>query len=146
MDCGADVEWEAIAQETVNWTGADLQALLSNAQLEAIHDMIDDHSDDADLELVESVVELDYVHLNASVEDKAELTKRLVIMTGRTPLTAEASHRRPVVTADHVDLALSQFRPSLTPSERARHDRIRQQFLSGRSPSASSAGEHVTIA
>lgn len=34
--------WEWIAEQTEGWTGADLQALVYNAQLEAVHDVLDD--------------------------------------------------------------------------------------------------------
>jgi len=41
---GRDVaaRWNWIAEHTEGWTGADLQALVYNAQLEAVHDVLDD--------------------------------------------------------------------------------------------------------
>lgn len=39
LDIDTDVDLEAIAKETENFSGADLKALLSNAQLERIHKM-----------------------------------------------------------------------------------------------------------
>jgi peroxin-1 len=35
--------WGGIAKSTEGWTGADLQALVYNAQLEAVHDVLGDH-------------------------------------------------------------------------------------------------------
>ena len=35
--------WNWIAERTEGWTGADLQALVYNAQLEAVHDVLGDH-------------------------------------------------------------------------------------------------------
>jgi ATP-dependent 26S proteasome regulatory subunit len=39
LDLDVDVNLEKIAKETENFSGADLKALLSNAQLERIHSM-----------------------------------------------------------------------------------------------------------
>lgn len=38
--------WGWIAEQTDGWTGADLQALVYNAQLEAVHDVLGDHEID----------------------------------------------------------------------------------------------------
>jgi SpoVK/Ycf46/Vps4 family AAA+-type ATPase len=44
LDLADDVDFEAVASWCENYTGADLQALLYNAQLEAIHETIDTYS------------------------------------------------------------------------------------------------------
>lgn len=36
--------WSGVAKRTEGWTGADLQALVYNAQLEAVHDVLGDHN------------------------------------------------------------------------------------------------------
>jgi hypothetical protein len=144
LSCCNDIEWSELAEETVDWTGADLQALLANANLEAIHDVLDqeqevtrekDASDDG-------VPEIDFVAHGVG-EDVKELEKRLAVIMGREESALKAELKRPVVTHEHLQVALEDFRPSLTPSERRRHELIRKRFLSGRSEPA---GELVTIA
>lgn len=45
LELGQDVDLNQLAERTVNYTGADLQALLYNAHLEAVHSVISAQSE-----------------------------------------------------------------------------------------------------
>ncbi|GBF99634.1 hypothetical protein Rsub_12313 [Raphidocelis subcapitata] len=111
---GADVDLSAMAgPQTEGFTGADLAALLSEAQLIAVHEEL----------------------------DKREAARRAGPEAGAGAggaagggAGAAAGGGAPVVRAPHVLRALARARPSLPPAERARLEGVYARFMAGRDP------------
>jgi peroxin-1 len=104
----ADVSLQDIATQTEGFTGADLAAILSEAQLLAVHDQIDSSA----------AAGPDASSIEAREQDSVE-------------------HGACVLTAQHVQRALSRARPSLPPTERQRLQAVYARFQQSRDPGLS---------
>ncbi|KAF6257629.1 P-loop containing nucleoside triphosphate hydrolase protein [Scenedesmus sp. NREL 46B-D3] len=108
------VNFEAIARLTVNFTGADMAAVLSEAQLLAVHEQLDkaqaqqqqDQQEDGDT-------------------------------GGSTSSSSSSSSQAPVLRMEHLQRALARARPSLPATEQARLAAVYARFQQGRDPGLS---------
>ncbi|KAI8588343.1 P-loop containing nucleoside triphosphate hydrolase protein [Geranomyces variabilis] len=166
------VALEEYARQTEGFSGADLQALLYNAHLGAIHhvlDAIDDkRHDDAsptDAGAASSkdivVVQRGEVQTLTAVEtgelaSKIKVTQRNVFESlqpgssradGPNPSQPGHAPHKTVITAADLDTALRDARPSISAQEKARLQRIYEGFLGGKPPGgAESVGQRSTMA
>jgi len=148
-----DVELDFYASSTEGYTGADLQALIYNAHLEAVHARLDqstslangDHQregedDDAD----DDVQFTTFGGLPGSTvttkEEEMRLKRRIqaMIASSREPTLHSPSGSNSVTTTvivqdEHMMQALRITRPSLAPDEKERLSRIYDMFVSDRS-------------
>eukprot|EP00878_Enallax_costatus_P041109 GHUV01047600.1.p1 GENE.GHUV01047600.1~~GHUV01047600.1.p1 ORF type:complete len:194 (-),score=31.39 GHUV01047600.1:68-649(-) len=99
-----DVDFAVLAQQTVNFTSADVAALLSEAQLLAVHDKLD------------QAVSPDTQQKTGSVGEST---------SARSP---------PVISMQHLRRALARARPSLPPTELRRLAAVYGRFQQGRDP------------
>jgi SpoVK/Ycf46/Vps4 family AAA+-type ATPase len=102
------VNFAAIAELTANFTGADVAALLSEAQLLAVHEQLD----------------------KAATEQQPDSN------TGTSTSTAVCSHV-PVLRMEHLQRALARARPSLPATEQRRLAAVYARFQQGRDPGLS---------
>lgn len=103
----AGVSLQGIARSTAGFTGADLAAILSEAQLLAVHDQIDSHPDQ-----------------QQEAQEQGEAA-------------AGAPVAACVLTAQHVQRALSRARPSLPATEKQRLEAVYARFQQSRDPGLS---------
>eukprot|EP00775_Hariotina_reticulata_P002723 gene2723-3020_t len=112
LPLAADVDLPAIAQATTNFTGADLSAILSEAQLLAVHEQLDQ-----------------------------QLTADKQACGGEEmkPQTTYHLHRQhvPIVSLQHLRRALSKARPSLPSTEQQRLAAVYARFKQSRDPGLS---------
>jgi len=142
------IDMNTLAQRTEGYTGADLQALIYNAQLDAIHSAIEDSAPvNASIRkgLVNDdvrVVEGGQPRMNMTASEMSALRARLENITQNdlqtynpdTTRTVNAvSKAKPAITPQHLEVALTGLRPSLPPAERLRLDRIYRSFVAERS-------------
>lgn len=147
-----EVELDEVASATEGFSGADLQALVYNAHLEAIHDVVDKRvatqtatptSFSAD-----SVSELKYFDIlydnNAeekrftkqSLQTDICLRSLLSSSTTTTSVTVElqsTSHPKVIIQRIHMSKALETTKPSISLQERNRLTAVYHEFISGRS-------------
>ncbi|KAF9528481.1 P-loop containing nucleoside triphosphate hydrolase protein [Crepidotus variabilis] len=165
MKVSPDVKFDDIASHTDGFSGADLQALLYNANLDVIHEQIADQP-----QVSSSASKIDQIPLQYTVledpkattsQTKAEkmaFEKRLRHILLNSSGKEESSSEEVKTTAEkkliqnrHVAKALRSMRPSIAPEERNRLTRIYDDFISGRSaalpapPEAGGVGHRVTL-
>jgi SpoVK/Ycf46/Vps4 family AAA+-type ATPase len=137
-----DVDLAAVAAECSGLTGADLVALLSEAQLLAVHDVLmacQDGGDDDDHGVAPG---------GSSRGTRSSSAPRCEAAGAAAPLP-------PRVKVHHLRAALARARPSLPPSEAARLGAVYERFIAGRDPGLSNraaraaqetAAKHATLA
>ncbi|KAL1723778.1 P-loop containing nucleoside triphosphate hydrolase protein [Schizophyllum commune] len=162
-----DVDLTVAAEATEGFSGADLQALLYNAHLEAVHESIArgpavERSSAAD---DEASVEYKIIGgTGAGVASRAEqmaLQRRLQQIRAKTRRPESASRKgkgkaempdKHLVTQEHIQRVLRSARPSVAPEEQARLARIYSAFVDDRSgelplpPEANGVGIRASLA
>ncbi|KAJ3522651.1 hypothetical protein NM688_g8845 [Phlebia brevispora] len=164
-----DVDLDAIARETDGFSGADLQALVYNAQLEVIHEAIASasisHSGSANgtKEAEEKPIEYTLIGGQSSGKVKSRAEEAAFQRRLRRILSSPAEKEKRVskaaaddsqkreITAAHLRKVLQTARPSVPPQERERLRYIYGSFISDRSgelphpPDAGGVGHRVTL-
>ncbi|KAL1710677.1 P-loop containing nucleoside triphosphate hydrolase protein [Schizophyllum commune] len=162
-----DVDLAHAAEATEGFSGADLQALLYNAHLEAVHESIArgpavERSSAAD---DETSVEYKIIGgSGAGVASRAEqmaLQRRLQQIRAKTRRPESTSRKgkgkaempdKHLVTQEHIQRVLRSARPSVAPEEQARLARIYSAFVDDRSgelplpPEANGVGIRASLA
>lgn len=158
MKISPEVRLEDIAERTDGYSGADLQALLYNAYLGAIHDVVDvtedaedaingDDGDDSErLEYFQTTIDGQMSSVDdgsMSAAERAKVTKKLekLLLSSKEQANAAAksdpkynkSADDVVIEPRHVEQSLSDTKPSISASERRKLEAIYHQFVSGRS-------------
>lgn len=110
----SDVNFKVLAQQTVNFTSADVSALLSEAQLLAVHDRLDQTID------------------SKNSEDTENNNNNSVGAGGGAG--GEAQNGPPLITMQHLQRALARARPSLPATELRRLAAVYGRFQQGRDP------------
>ena len=118
MQTGADVDVASAAQRLDGFSAADLQALVYNAQLLAVHEALDRSK-------------------AAMVDDD----RHGAVNSGNVAAVGEGDGKRegPIVTAAHFERAIADFRPSLTAPERRRYEKTFSDFMKSHSNSPEAA-------
>ncbi|GAA5917117.1 hypothetical protein JCM5296_001201 [Sporobolomyces johnsonii] len=148
---------------TAGYSGADLQALIYNAHLDAIHAALNAAEGIEDEKNGKGAgEEVKYVSIGGKEDEKvlsraeqASVNKRLELILSAmkessrsakakksAPSTASPSSRAPTVVEDrHLQKSLETTRPSVPAEELARLRRIYSEFVSKRSPEGLPSGE-----
>ncbi|KLO10316.1 AAA-domain-containing protein [Schizopora paradoxa] len=147
VNASPSIDWREVASATDGFSGADLQALVYNAHLEAVHASISDKSgeDAGDTQSRVSEHGVRYVFLNSqnaktvvSKAEEAAVAHRLESMLSNR-INADVLEKRTSeqvkhkINVDHLSKSLSTTRPSVPAEERARLMRIYNAFVSDRS-------------
>jgi peroxin-1 len=153
MALDKNINWDELADATENYTGADLQALLYNAQLESIHSKLDNlrakmlrveteddkgvmHASFTRFKLSESadLAESMSAEQRSNVIRKVETIRDNIIKQVDDSVGAakKMEHNVPEITQDHLQKALSELVPSISPQERRRYQQIYGSFLQSR--------------
>ncbi len=91
------IDWEELATDTEGYTGADLQALLSNAQLNCVHETIDEEKAG------------DRVgRINSTSQGQADIRKLDVLRAGKSGSTL-LSHAERVALSREMDVVLEAY-------------------------------------
>jgi transitional endoplasmic reticulum ATPase len=106
-----DVNFEAIAQLTVNFTGADMAAVLSEAQLLAVHEQLD------------------------AVQQRGHQQQEDIGTNSSS--SSSSGNTVPVLRMQHLQRALARARPSLPATEQRRLAAVYARFQEGRDPGLS---------
>ncbi|CUA69999.1 Peroxisome biosynthesis protein PAS1 [Rhizoctonia solani] len=157
------VDLTEIARRTEGFSGADLQALVYNAQLEVVHEELaaktQELTESLSTERTEDRVKVQVV--GGSVMTRAEtaaLERRVATMIAtRGPKLAckqvrtSGEKARHQITLGHLERSLENHRPSVSPEERWRLQMIYDAFQSDRTgehkvpPGLSGVGERATL-
>jgi len=136
------IDFEDIANRTEGFTGADIQALIYNAQLASVHNVLDDPSvkanDKEESETEESRTEVLLLPLQ---DNKPPATKYNEISDAFAAASGSAERLsnakggvqnvavdRPMITNDHIVKALGDTKPSLSSDEQQRYREMYAQF------------------
>ncbi|CAI4216137.1 unnamed protein product [Parascedosporium putredinis] len=156
-----DEAFAELARRTEGFSGADLQALVANAQLEAIHDVLQGHdfpygapSSGVDSSGTPATSKATELAENARILAKLEgirLAKKKAKQLQKTRASGGASdanqvngdggaaaaatgpHKEAVIGWSHFEAALEGMRPSISAEERTRLGRIYKEFVGERS-------------
>ncbi|KAF0467794.1 AAA-domain-containing protein [Gigaspora margarita] len=148
MDLSDDVDLSYYAKKCQGFSGADLQALLYNAHLEAIHETIDSEKSLEKKTSRSNGGDMQFVRFSASSKNSAaltaaersQLTERLgLIKKVLSPEKVieeenekEHDKRSAIITNKHMQESLKITRPSITPQEYTRLASIYEEFITGR--------------
>ncbi|KAL5638488.1 hypothetical protein ACGC1H_005240 [Rhizoctonia solani] len=158
-----NVDLNEIARRTEGFSGADLQALVYNAQLEVVHEELaaktQELAESSTTERTEDRVKVQVV--GGSVMTRAEtaaLERRVAAMIAtrvpklaRKKIGASGEKPRHQITLAHLERSLENHRPSVSPEERWRLQMIYDAFQSDRTgehkvpPGLSGVGERATL-
>ena len=134
---------ETIAAQTANFTGADLQALLYQAQIELVHQVLD--SVDTPVSTLQSACDQvkpkvlvlgDGPSLMPAPVPVFEWAERLALVAGGAdPLPGKETSEQPprvhAVDVTHLEAALAASSPSVSTEEQARYSAIYASFAGG---------------
>ncbi|KAJ2703738.1 Peroxisome biosynthesis protein pex1, partial [Coemansia spiralis] len=158
VNASDEADWLRIAQRTDGLTGADLQALVYNAFLEAVHESAaasemsvpDGHGPEQERRADFTVLaDLDKP---LSATERTRLAERLLCMLGAagaapTKDGAEAqAPAPPVVTAAHFERALQMTQSSLGSQDRARFEAIYRDFVDDKKGPRPPVEQRATLA
>ena len=144
----ADVNLDVWAQKTEGYSGADLQALMYNAQLEAINENLRAPEKRETTE-AQDTINVAYLSIppiddstahTVSGAQKLALGRRLERMVRNTDMdlpsrgktSSEAPRKTLLVHTSHLDTSFRSTRPSVPPSEVVRLGRIYAEFSGDR--------------
>ncbi|KAI8922094.1 P-loop containing nucleoside triphosphate hydrolase protein [Powellomyces hirtus] len=164
------------AARTSGFSGADLQAVLYNAHLEAIHGVLDGADEEAKDGAGSTTVTTNgntpgsSKHHDFIVVQRGEVCAMTHVEKGELAMKIEASQRtlaesalssssenskankaaaeqeRPVITAANLETALRTTRPSISELEKLRLQRIYDAFLGGKGSTENPVGQRSTLA
>ncbi|KAG9088465.1 Peroxisome biosynthesis protein pex1 [Ceratobasidium sp. 370] len=165
-----DVELAEVAKRTEGYSGADLQALVYNAQLEVVHEELAVASQSlatsGSSSRTEKQIKVEIVGgpKDSTTMTRAEaaiLEKRVATMlaarTPKQPRTTDTRHKvrgekqRSQITLAHLERSLENHRPSVSPEERWRLQTIYDAFQTDRTgehkvpPGLSGVGGRATL-
>lgn len=132
MKLATDVDLQRLASQCNHYSGADLQALLYNAQLLAVHEILD--SPQASHRNVEAKSDFLIVQENPTCtkEELCDLQSKLLSMiehiSSSSTMNGNTAVNAVVVSWKHVQEALLTSKPSLTPTDRERYEQIYCRF------------------
>nr|ODO01145.1 peroxin-1 [Cryptococcus depauperatus CBS 7855] len=153
LQLGRDVDLEVIANETEGYSGADLQAVVYNAHLDVVHSSLDqdkEHKESKDgSQMVNGIVGTkserayrkfvpDEQPFVESAADRSEMTARIKTMISMSHLTATEGDKpnkeivKPVINQQHLLRSLAETRPSITPADKRRLEKIYNSFVNSR--------------
>ncbi|KAJ2451083.1 Peroxisome biosynthesis protein pex1 [Coemansia sp. RSA 2336] len=128
------VDWDAVAQRTGGFTGADLQALVYNAFLEAVHENVS--SADVQSTGGEDTKQAEFTLLSSSSAalskvERVQLAERLfnLISDNQSSPTQQVQASVPLVTMSHFERALSMTQSSLGEHDRVKFEAIYRDFV-----------------
>eukprot|EP00004_Rigifila_ramosa_P026800 TRINITY_DN8496_c0_g1_i2.p1 TRINITY_DN8496_c0_g1~~TRINITY_DN8496_c0_g1_i2.p1 ORF type:complete len:1093 (-),score=227.60 TRINITY_DN8496_c0_g1_i2:38-3316(-) len=153
MHIAPSVDWETIADLCEGRSGADLQAVLYNAQLAAVHEVLDapvakpvtgsssSNTERASMPVVMSPQPLT-ADQQASLRNRAETARefwatggvaaRLLGEAQKGPQTEVKASSTPRITMQHLRQSIESTPPSLSEADRARYQQIYDDFLDAR--------------
>ncbi|KAI9099453.1 P-loop containing nucleoside triphosphate hydrolase protein [Phlyctochytrium arcticum] len=148
LDLEPTIDLPDLAAETDGFSGADLQALLYNAQVEAVHSVLDatgsSGGEKREDEGVEFVVVREREEVDMTAAERGAVAKRIESLHSTikshlndVPSTSTSSHQptvprpRTLITVNHVRSALAQTHASLSKEEVGRLRRMYEGFAGG---------------
>ncbi|CAB4388534.1 unnamed protein product [Rhizophagus irregularis] len=152
MELNEDIDLSYYAEKCEGYSGADLQALLYNAHLKAIHEAIDTEKSLEKYKSNSDGNDMQFISLNAksantvtllTAAEKGQISQRLALikkgLVTKKTITVEKEgeddikkKRTAIITNEHMRASLEITRPSTTPEERARLSNIYEEFITGR--------------
>jgi peroxin-1 len=124
-----DVNWQALADRAINFSGADLQALLYNAQLEAVHESLAHQAVAPGLGAGVSAGSIRSARADqqqTQEQDKSAMED--LFFAARTTERKFGALPKTVVRWEHVAKALDELRPSISDQDRKKFEGVYGQF------------------
>ncbi|KAG6889103.1 hypothetical protein C0995_003672 [Termitomyces sp. Mi166 len=160
----SSVNWEEVGAATEGFSGADLQALVYNAHLDVIHTSIHTSSDKKAADVIDDEDPIQFKAIGGASSSKTYSRAEQSALEKRLRQIRQGSQARPEVvaavtsqtkkheiTAEHLHRVLKTMRPSVSPEEHRRLDRIYRAFVSDRSgdftapPEVGGIGHRVSL-
>ncbi|KAN0024051.1 hypothetical protein ACTFIV_008444 [Dictyostelium citrinum] len=161
MNLSPSISLEELSTNTQHYTGADLRALMYNAQLKSIHEWMNHLEEEKKRKRKEKEDQFnnnsnqqqdDFIIFqpknndnsisksNLTFEEKTNLQKQIdgiksqFINSNTSTLNKSnlSTEQPPLITQSHIDLALKESSPSISESERKKYERIYNNFLKER--------------
>lgn len=157
MSLSHDVDLESVAARCRHFSGADLQALVYNAHLECVHDVLSEEAGDEVQDKVEETPKYTWsVHSGEPLtrSDEKEVDARIDKLLSHTSHTSQIQDKQSkeeskekqstpqIISVGHIEKAFAITSPSVSADEIARLSRVYQSFTSGR-PSTYNNGEVI---
>jgi peroxin-1 len=143
LNVGPSFNIEEIAKKTEDFTGADLQALVYNAQLLSIHDQLGEVSFESDdsAQKESQITLINKTNEKLTQESKMQLENRISIIktnifgpdkSGPSSSQNKKSTSFPILEMSHVMKSLDDFSPSISANEHKRYNLLYNQFIQSR--------------
>jgi peroxin-1 len=144
LNMGPSFSIEEIAKKTEDFTGADLQAMVYNAQLLSIHDQLGEISfeNDDSAHKESKITLINKPNEKLTQESKMHLENRISIIKenifGADKYSQPSSQSKkgntsfPILEMSHVLKSLDDFSPSISDSEHKRYNLLYNQFIQSR--------------
>ena len=147
LSLSEDVDLSQVAKMCEGFSGADLQALLYNAQLSSIHGMLDQTQEREEKKEEEEIsqefsftISLGESSLSTASERHRVMKEAEIVhnnLYGGEEIKQKKSGDfeeilKPRVSMKSIESALKSMRPSVSPSERKRYQKIYSSFLEGK--------------
>ncbi|KAJ2078712.1 Peroxisome biosynthesis protein pex1 [Coemansia sp. RSA 988] len=135
------VDWDLVAHQTAEYTGADIQALVYNAFLESVHEMsatndLTSTAADADPKHAEFTIASDHLYKPLTAVERTKLAERLFRLVsnsseakGRNATDETQSIETPTITMHHFEKALEITQSSLGSQDRQKFEAIYRDFV-----------------
>ncbi|KAJ2850671.1 Peroxisome biosynthesis protein pex1 [Coemansia brasiliensis] len=135
-----DINWDAVSQRTQGFTGADLQALVYNAFLEAVHENMASADIEHKSTSNEDTKQAEFTLLSQtspvlSKVERTQLAERLFNLVNDSQSTSSAQDIQaatPLVTMAHFESALAMTQSSLGEQDRIKFEAIYRDFVDGK--------------
>lgn len=150
-----DINWAQIAEDTEGWTGADLHALLSNAQLEALHEQSSSigtpsskksHASQEQTDESQQSSEIHVIHSNGNNSSPQKVDKDLIKRIARLQSSFSCSENHydedePAIpslqiTQKCINRAFMTSRPSLSSRDRQFYEGVCEPFIASHKESS----------
>lgn len=139
------IDLKNIANKTTGFSGADLQGLGYNAYLKAVHETLLKQNLDVVEESALRNEAMEFFQINSDelnggklrLTEKIELLKKIrqifeLRNDGHKIVRKPKAQKRVIIRQEHFLSSLEETKPSISASERAKLDRVYDQFLTGR--------------
>ncbi|KAJ2800037.1 Peroxisome biosynthesis protein pex1 [Coemansia guatemalensis] len=143
------VDWDWIAKQTAEYTGADIQALVYNAFLESVHEMSASNdldttaAADNDPKHAEFTIASDHLDKPLTAIERTKLAERLFQLVsnsaeanGRDVADGSQAIETPTVTMQHFEKALEITQSSLGSQDRRKFEAIYRDFVDDKKASS----------
>ncbi|RLV92467.1 Peroxisome biosynthesis protein PAS1 [Spathaspora sp. JA1] len=135
MDLAEDVDLTEIANRTEGFSGADLQGLVYNGYLKAVHVVLEQEKQQEEQEVPVDTNNVEFFKLDSKVNphERVSLLHQIQQFTSKSETKVKSNGKSQVkITHDNFIESLRETKPSISISERNKLSNIYNQFINAR--------------